>query len=159
MFEAAPHPDLLQYAIAGLALAAALAFVALHYRRQKAAQRAASWPSTVGIVTTSRTARRWGLGNGVWIAGLWYVPEVAYRYDVDGKSYTGRKLSLSDTGYSKLHAARDVIDRYKPGGSVEVFYDPSRPKRSCLEPRNQERRTLGIAALLVTIAGAALIAG
>jgi Protein of unknown function (DUF3592) len=159
MFEAAPHPDFLQFAIAGLALAAALAFIALHYWRQRRAERAASWPSVPGIVTSSRTARRWGLGNGIWIAGLWYVPEVTYRYDIGGKSYTGRKVTLADTGYPKLRAAREIIDRYKPGAGVEVFYDPERPKRACLEPQRSERRTLGIAALLIAIAGAALIAG
>jgi hypothetical protein len=159
VFEAAPHPETLQFAIAAIAIAASLAFVALHHWRQKRAERAASWPSTPGIVTSSRTARRWGLGNGMWIAGLWYVPEVAYRYEVAGKALTGRKVTLSDTGYPKLRAAREVIDRYKPGDGVDVFYDPARPKRACLEPKSREQRSLGIAALLVVIAAAALIAG
>jgi hypothetical protein len=159
MFEAAPHPDFLRFAIAGLALLAALAFVALHYWRQSRATRAASWPSVPGIVKSSRTARRWGLGNGIWIAGLWYVPEVIFRYDVAGASYTGRKVTLADSGYPKLREARAIIDRYKPGAAVDVFYDPKRPKRAILEPQRCERRTLRIAILLIAIAGAALFAG
>lgn len=159
MFEAAPHPDFLKFAIAGLALAAALAFIALHYRRRRLAGRAASWPSVTGTVTSARTARRWGLGNGIWIAGLWYVPEIAYRYEIDGRAYTGRKITLADTGYPKVRGAREVIDRYPVGASVPVYYDPSKHKRAFLEPQSREHRSLGIAALLVAIAGAALFAG
>jgi hypothetical protein len=159
MFEAAPHPDFLKFAIAGLALAAALAFVALHFRRQNTSRRAASWPSVPGTVTASRTARRWGLGNGIWIAGLWYVPEITYRYEVGGRVYTGRKVTLADTGFPKLRGARDVIDRYPAGTDVSVFHDPQKPKRAFLEPQLRERRSLGIAALLMAIAGAALFAG
>lgn len=158
MFEAAPHPDFLKLAIAGLALAAALAFIALHFRRRRTARLAASWPSVPGTVTAARTARRWGLGNGIWIAGLWYVPEITYRYEVGGRAHTGRKVTLADTGYPKLRGARDVIDRYPAGAKVSVFYDPVKPKRAFLEPQLRERRTLGIAALLVAIAGAALLA-
>lgn len=158
MFEAAPHPDFLKLAIAGIALTAALAFVALHIRRRQTAHRAASWPSVTGIVTQSHTARRWGLGNGIWIAGLWYVPEIAYRYEVGGRAYKGRKITLADRGYPKLKAAREVIARYPEGASIPVYYDPAKPRRAFLEPQRRERRALGIAALLMAIAGAALLA-
>lgn len=158
MFEAAPHPDFLKLAIAGLALLAALAFAILHFVRRRTARRAALWPSVTGTVTQSRTARRWGLGNGIWIAGLWYVPEIAYCYEIAGKSFSGRKITLSDTGYPKLRAARDVIDRYPVGANVSVYYDPAKPKRAFLEPQRRERRTLGIAALMLAIAGASLLA-
>jgi hypothetical protein len=159
MFEAAPHPDFLRFAIAGIALAAALAFVVLHVRRRRIAARAASWPSVTGTVTASRTARRWGLGNGIWIAGLWYVPDITYRYEIAGHAYKGRKITLADTGYPKLKAARDIIARYPEGASIPVYYDPEKPRRAFLEPQRRERRSLGIAALLMAIAGAALLAG
>jgi hypothetical protein len=158
MFEAAPHPDFLKLAIAGIALLAALAFVALHIRRRQTAHRAASWPSAAGLVTQSHTARRWGLGNGIWIAGLWYVPEISYRYKVGGRAYKGRKITLADRGYPKLDAAREVIARYPEGASVPVYYDPAKPRRAFLEPQRRERRALGIAALLMAIAVAALLA-
>ncbi|BCJ91713.1 hypothetical protein IZ6_24480 [Terrihabitans soli] len=159
MFEAAPHPDSLKLAIAGLAIVAGLAFIAVNFRRRSLARRAASWPAVAGTITQSRTARRWGLGNGIWIAGLWYVPDIVYRYEVDGRTYTGRKITLADTGYPKLRAAREIIDRYPEGTAVSVFYDPAKPKRAFLEPQREERRTLGIAVLLLAIAGAALLAG
>jgi hypothetical protein len=110
-------------------------------------------------VAVSRTARRWGLGNGVWAAGLWYVPEITYRYEVDGRVHSGNRVFLSDTGFSKRREAQEVIDRYPPGSAVSVLYNPAHPKRACLEPVRRERRALGTAILLVAVAAAALIAG
>jgi hypothetical protein len=159
MFEAAPHPASLKLAIAALVLIAALFFVLVHLRAQSAARRARSWPVTQGVVSASRTAQRWGFGNGVWAAGLWYVPEIAYRYEVDGRVYTGRHVFLSDTGFSKRRQAQEVIDRYPVDATVSVLHDPANPKRACLEPVRRERRALGIAVLLAAIAAAALAAG
>jgi hypothetical protein len=159
MFEAAPHPASLKLAIAGIALIAAVLFVLIHIRAQNAARRARAWPVAPGIVSASRTVRRWGLGNGVWAAGLWYVPEITYRYDVAGHAFSNNRVFLSDTGFSKRQQAQDVIDRYPPGAAVSVLYNPAHPKRACLEPVRRERRALGTAVLLVVLAAAALIAG
>lgn len=157
MFEAAPHPDSLKLAIAAIAVAAACIFLLLDYRARRRAKRARHWPVTPGTITVSRTARRWGLGNGIWMAGLWYVPEVSYRYEVAGEKYSGRRVFLSDTGFSQLRRARDVIARYPRGADVAVRYDPTKPKRSCLEPVYREHRALGITVLLAAIAAAALL--
>jgi hypothetical protein len=157
MFEAAPHPDSLKFAIAAIAVAAACLFLLLDYRARRRARRARRWPVTPGTIAVSRTARRWGLGNGIWMAGLWYVPEVSYRYEVAGEKYSGRGVFLSDTGCSKLRWARDVIARYPRGADIAVHYDPTNPKRSCLEPVYREHRALGIAVLLLAIAAAALL--
>ncbi len=159
MFEAAPHPASLKLAIAAIALIAALLFIFIHVYAQNAARRARAWPVAPGIVAVSRTARRWGLGNGVWAAGLWYVPEITYRYEVDGRVHSGNRVFLSDAGFSKRRRAQEIIDRYPPGAAVSVLYNPANPKRTCLEPVRRERRALGTAVLLVAIAAAALIAG
>ena len=125
MFEAAPHPASLKLAIAAIALIAALFFILVHVRAQNAARRARAWPVAPGLVAVSRTARRWGLGNGVWAAGLWYVPEITYRYEVDGRVHSGNRVFLSDTGFSKRRQAQEVIDRYPPGAAVSVLYNPA----------------------------------
>ncbi len=157
MFEAAPHPDSLKLAIAALAMAAAGLFLLFDYRARRRAERARRWPVAPGTVADSRTARRWGLGNGIWMAGLWYVPDVSYRYEVAGEKYSSRRVFLSDTGFSKLRNAREVIARYPRGANVEVRYDPANPKRACLEPVYRERRALGTAIMLFGIGAAALL--
>jgi hypothetical protein len=159
VFDAAPDPQSLKFAIAALAALAALGFIALHWHRRRRARAALEWPLAPGTVTASRTARRWGLGIGLWMAGLWYVPDVAYRYQVGGEKYSGRRVFLSDTGFSRLGRAKDVIARYPRGADVAVRYDPANPKRACLEPVYRERRALGAAGLLLAVAAAALLAG
>jgi hypothetical protein len=93
MFEVAPHPGSLKFIIAGLAFAAALAFLAMHWRSRRAMHRAAAWPTAPGVVTISRTARRWGLGNGLWIAGLWYVPDVSYTCPIPAFRKSARRAT------------------------------------------------------------------
>jgi hypothetical protein len=156
MFEAAPHPDLLRYAVAAIAVAAAALFLLIDRLGQRRALRAARWPVAPGIVTSSGIVRRWGFGSGVWMAGLWYVPEVAYRYEVDGRKYAARRVFLTDTGFSRRRKAQEVVARYPRGTGVAVHYDPARPKRACLEPVQRESRALGAAGLLGAVAIAAL---
>jgi hypothetical protein len=157
MFEAAPHPGLLKFMIAAVAVAAAILFLILHIRTRRKEKSAASWPTVPGVVTGSRMLRRWGLGDGIWIAGLWYVPEVSYRYEVEGREFSSRRVYLSETGFPKLRAASAVIARYPKGDGVTVHYDPSHPKRACLEPVRRESRFFGIAILLIAVAFAALV--
>ena len=157
MFEAAPDPHTLKFAIAALAALAAVCFLALDARARRRAERAVDWPLAPGTVTSSQTARRWSFGGGVWMAGLWYVPDISYRYDVDGQKFSGRHVFLSDTGFAKLGNAREVIARYPRGAEVAVYYDPTNPKFACLEPVYRERRALGAAVMLLAIAAAALL--
>ena len=159
MFEAAPHPDLLRYAIAAIAIAAAAGFLLIDRLGHRRAQRAARWPTAPGLVTASGIVRRWGFGSGIWMAGLWYVPEVAYRYEIEGRKYQARRVFLSDTGFSRRRRAQDVVARYPRGAGVAVHYDPARPKRACLEPVQRESRALGAAGLLIATAIAALAMG
>lgn len=157
MFEAAPDPQTLKFAIAALAALAAACFLALDARARRRAGRAVDWPLAPGTVTSSQTARRWGFGGGLWMAGLWYVPDIAYRYDIDGTKFSGRRVFLSDTGFAKLGRAREVIARYPRGTDIAVHYDPKNPKFACLEPVYRERRALGAAIMLLTIAVASLL--
>ena len=59
------------------------------------------------------------------------VPGGALLYQVDGKSYTGKRLSFGVGGGSfVLWALRGLV----PGGPVRVFYDPAKPFHSVLRP-------------------------
>ncbi len=158
MFEASPDPKILKYAIAALAVAVAGLFIALDLMRRRKARRALAWPTVPGTVMTSRTARRWGFGHGVWMAGLWYVPEVVYRYETGGRTYTGRRVFLSDTGFSRRILVREIIDRYPRAARIMVRYNPRRPGEACLEPIYRDHRTIGIAVLMLVFAAATLLA-
>lgn len=158
MFEAGPDLSDLKLATAALAAAAGLVCLLAHFLRGRTA-RASDWPNTPGLVTKSRTVRRWGMGTGILAGGLWWVPDVTYRYEIGGRTYMGRRVFPSETGFPKRRQAKDVADRYPPGAAVTVFYDPARPKRACLERAAPQRRAPLIAFLFFALAAAALVAG
>jgi hypothetical protein len=65
--------------------------------------------------------------------GTTYGVDLEFTYTVDGRPYIGNRyrygsFSTSDHGY-----IRSVLDRYSPGTTVIVRYDPANPKDSVLE--------------------------
>lgn len=90
------------------------------------ARKAASWPSTRGIVLLSHLeARRSSKGHFV------NYPVVMYQYHVDGSSFESQKVSpgmaWGGTGAVK------VVERYPMGSQVTVFYNPAQPSEALLE--------------------------
>jgi hypothetical protein len=57
---------------------------------------------------------------------------VNYGYTVNGRSYTGRRISASDEYQKNRGSAEDILDRYPVGATVTVFYDPENPATSLL---------------------------
>ena len=114
------------FALIGAALAV---YAGLKVERSVASS---GWPTVEGQVTSSevetvRTRR----------GGAAYVPHVAYRYDVDGKTYSSDVVAF--------HAIDDpagVRMRYRNGSKVLVHYAPSAPGLACLEPSHPGWRDL-----------------
>ena len=61
-------------------------------------------------------------------------PRVRYRYTVDGTNYVRKRVCLGGelamTGTTS--GAKATVAEYPPGSTVTVYYDPHKPKRSCL---------------------------
>lgn len=63
----------------------------------------------------------------------WY--EIRYRYTVDDRSYTGRRVDFGmPLGYRLFDGPGQVTGRYRPGSTVRAHYDPRHPAQSVLEP-------------------------
>jgi len=56
---------------------------------------------------------------------------IAYRYSVNGKRYTGKRVSIGDDMGNGDIAG--LLKKYPRGKVVEVFYDPADPARAVLE--------------------------
>jgi hypothetical protein len=85
--------------------------------------RAQSWPSARATVVTSQ------LGADPHDSDRSIL--ITYRFTVSGREFTSNCVSFSplpNGQKSKEH----LIAQFPPGGDVEVFYDPSNPKRSVL---------------------------
>lgn len=87
-----------------------------------------------------------------------YIPEVGYRYSVDGESYTDENVfppTTDDHSYNTRRGARSVINGYERGSQVTVNYRPTKPDQSYLE-ENMGVNTFPMAASVVYIILAAV---
>lgn len=98
------------------------------------ARRTHDWPRVTGVVTRSAVARQ-STSTGYGNPNTFHKAALRYRYTVKGRKYEGRahrfggSLALSLPGRAEAIAAR-----YRTGDEVDVYYDPRRPARACLEP-------------------------
>jgi hypothetical protein len=113
------------------------------------AEAALKWPTTKGVVVDSyvRTA------PGSKSTTVVHYPAVQYRYEVEGRRYTGTRIRTAETGSGDPTEAEETIDYYRAGREVEVSYNPALPSDAMLEPgvSNVERVVLwvGVAFLVV----------
>jgi hypothetical protein len=109
-----------------------------------------AWPSAKGKITYSHAAPHRG------DSGQQFLPSVKYTYNVNGKAYTGRRITSSDVYQRNLGSAKDILKKYPIGGEVAVYYDPADPGTSLLEIgiRRNVYVLLGGAALCFFLAGA-----
>ncbi len=97
--------------------------------------RMAAWPGVEGTITAARLQERREevqRGDGTARTVISFEPQVEYRYAVEGKDYTGRRISPAEKQYARP-LAQKVLERYPEGGAVRVRYDPRRPDEAFLQ--------------------------
>jgi len=92
--------------------------------------RSRSWPSTTGRVLLSE--RHWEF---VPMSRTHLKPRILYEYRVDGRRYTGRRVTFGGWLHTNVSVTGRVLNRYRPGSPVSVRYDPRKPSRCTLERR------------------------
>jgi hypothetical protein len=120
----------MRYAIAMLTAAAAL-FIAIGANVVLDQQRALSAARPVPGTIVSAQVREFTLTDTKNRRTTTYRPVVYYRFAIGGTIFTSsRVFPLSqDTSQSR---AKQIVDRYKPGANVTVWYDPKNPIESFL---------------------------
>ena len=66
----------------------------------------------------------------------WYGAEVQYEYSVGGIPYISNRLSFEVLGTRSPKSALKEMNRYRHQHQVVVYYDPTNPQQSVLEPAN-----------------------
>jgi hypothetical protein len=100
---------------------------------QAEAKDAARWSRTLGKVTRSAVRdRRYRAGRNTVVKA---VPEIAYSYDVEGRSYEGTRIRFGTVEFNLPRSARKLTGRYSEGAVVPVLSDPLSPGRCVIEPR------------------------
>ncbi len=114
---------------------------------------ARSWPTTTGVVKKSAVRvdkrREKADSDNKSASGYrtytYYIPEVVYEYTVDNKSYTSDRITTAKIEYRNKPAlgirigssarkiAQSIVDDYKAGSSVDVYYQPGNPRTALLD--------------------------
>ncbi|MDP3792723.1 MAG: DUF3592 domain-containing protein [bacterium] len=89
-----------------------------------------NWPSTDGRITISDVSKNYDSEDD----SVTYGAKVTYNYTVNGMIYMGGTVAFGDYSSSDPSHAGGIVSRYPVGKSVKVYYDPSDPKTSALEP-------------------------
>lgn len=63
-----------------------------------------------------------------------YGVTIQFKYLVDGQEFQGNRRTFSNVRTSSARRTEKILERYPPGGSVSVYYDPDDPPSSVLEP-------------------------
>lgn len=63
-----------------------------------------------------------------------YSPDVAYVYQLDGKDYSGSRISDLSYSTSSEGEVRRKLAKYPQGSTVKVYYDTEDPYNSTLKP-------------------------
>jgi len=107
---------------AALSLLTGTALLALAYWLRSRSQRCLQWPTVIGLILESRVDdTRLDLMK----------PIMRYRYEVDGQTYEGFRVSFSGYGVSRS-AMEKLILPYPKGNSVKVYFNPKDPSLSVL---------------------------
>lgn len=90
------------------------------------ARRAASWPAVPARLLDAELVPLPGRASSGWGIG------VRYTYEVDGRSYEGRRLAFGYVPGSGRASAEAIVQRLREARALQVRVDPRRPSRSTL---------------------------
>jgi len=100
-----------------------LVLVVWSWRKMKKAQTINDWPIAEGVIEISTPASD---ENN-------FTPYVEYKYKVDNNDHTG-SLKIESDGTSMPSESHNITNKYPLNSKVNVYYDPSNPQTSTLEP-------------------------
>lgn len=116
---------------------------------------AQSWHTTTGRVTRSevRAQKRRDMDDRERTRN---VPSVGYEYTVNGKRFSGDRISLAEV--IPESDIESTLDRYPVGKEVTVYYNPADPRQSVLERDLPVDFGKGLAGAFAVLGGGAVLA-
>jgi len=103
------------------------------YLFRKRSQIAQAWPTTEALIKDSHIVEDPGR-NAMGNINLANVVVVKYEFTVDGKTYKGDRVSFGRPAFDYVNAS-NVVDQFKKGKRVTVYYNPEDPADAVLAPK------------------------
>ncbi|MET0262599.1 MAG: DUF3592 domain-containing protein [Rariglobus sp.] len=88
------------------------------------------WPTTEGVITSSKLETRTSSGGRGGGSATSYVPVIHYHYQVENVGYTGTRTAFHHDGSRKT--AVQLLSRFPADARVPVYYDPQDPAEGVL---------------------------
>lgn len=118
------------YACAIVTGAALVCWQTIVFHQQKASFQ---WPTVSGTIVQSERIYVPSDHNSH------YRVEITYNYKVKGTSYVSHRISLFSRDLSSYDdISESFVANHRPGTSVEIYYEPSRPENAVLIPGPDE---------------------
>jgi len=87
-----------------------------------------TWPTTAAVIIRSDITRRHE------DSGDDFVPDIEYRYRVEGREMTSKGIRAGTTVTHTRKVARSLANEYHAGQLVMIAYDPADASNALLEP-------------------------
>ena len=119
------------------------------YNLSKETKNSMSWPFVKGHILDVRLEEYGKAGHQNYDVGI------TYEYAVKSKTYKGDKVHLTTMSDKSKIEAENIIERYKKGSTVSVYYNPGNHSRAVLEPgviKDQPHHEYASAAVVLIIA-------
>lgn len=122
--------------------------------KMKEARAAQTWQTARGKITRSeiRANRKRDIEGRPQVRS---APSIAYEYSVNGKRYTGERISLGEN--IPESDFESLLRRYPVGADVTVYYDPADPRRAVLERTLPADFGKGLAGVFLFLGGGAVL--
>ena len=131
--------------------------------RAKAAQ-AQNWASAGGTVTAVSVEHHRGQRHGGQRRNAFFVPKIAYRFQVGRQEFTGKRLKFGPVSFRSHEKALAAIADYRVDGPITVRYDSNNPADNVVKAEADTRNLtlmawifVGLDVVLAAVAAAALL--
>jgi len=91
-----------------------------------------AWPSVEGVVLHASVRHKYEPRGGATGSRSVYVPEIAYAYEVDGRSFEGEAIAVGPIASGFAGVVGRLVDEFQVGSSVPVHHHPRHPERAVL---------------------------
>lgn len=125
-----------------VALALSVPLCVIGFRNEYRAFRSQSWPGVEGTIlensvsTDTHLAKNQATKRPAAASETTrHEPLVYYTFTVQGRTYSGHRISFVDESTADYAEAAELAVRYPAQSSVTVYYDPRNPEISTLERR------------------------
>jgi len=113
--------------------------------------------TTTGRVVSADIGERYTLLKGTNRKIYHYSPEISYRYRINGRDYEADRYTLFTTESDQQTEISTLLDYYRPGSEVVIYYNPENPEEAVLN-RNSSLALPYIFITLSLVTGAATAA-